>query len=73
MNALRRLGGVTRREDSDTSTSNRGHPVPVSSHRAIQPKTLQNLLHQAGVSVEELTDSFRQDSFRILPSTRHVT
>ena len=56
--ALRRLGfTVTRQHGSHIRMSKGGLHVTVPNHRAILPKTLQNVLRQAGVSVEEFVDA----------------
>lgn len=52
--ALRRLGfSVTRQQGSHIRMSKGGLHVTIPNHREILPKTLQTLLRQAGVSVEE--------------------
>ena len=52
--ALRRLGfQVVRQEGSHIRMSKGAVRLTVPNHRAILPKTLQSVLRQAGVSVEE--------------------
>ena len=56
--ALRRLGfTVTRQEGSHIRMTKARFHVAVPNHREILPKTLQTLLRQAGVSLEEFVDS----------------
>lgn len=56
--ALRRLGfSVTRQQGSHIRMSKGGLHVTIPNHREILPKTLQTLLRQAGVSVEEFLDA----------------
>ena len=56
--ALRRLGfTVTRQQGSHIRLSRDGVHVTVPDHRTILPKTLQTLLRQAGVSLEEFRDA----------------
>jgi predicted RNA binding protein YcfA (HicA-like mRNA interferase family) len=56
--ALRRLGfTVTRQEGSHIRMTKAGFHVTVPNHREILPKTLQTLLRQAGVSLEEFVDA----------------
>lgn len=56
--ALRRLGfAITRQEGSHIRMSKGGHHVTVPNHRAILPKTLQNVIRQAGVSLEEFIEA----------------
>ena len=58
MKALQRLGfTVTRQQGSHIRMSKGGLHVTVPNHRAILPKTLQNVLRQAGVSVEEFLEA----------------
>ena len=52
--ALRRLGFVVTRQDgSHIRMSKGGFHVTVPNHKAILPKTLQSLLRQAGISLED--------------------
>ena len=54
MRALRRLGFiVSRQQGSHIGMSKGGLHVTIPNHREILSKTLQSLLRQAGVSVEE--------------------
>ena len=56
--ALRRLGfAVTRQDGSHIRMSKGAVHVTVPNHREILPKTLQSVLRQAGVSVEEFVDA----------------
>ena len=53
--ALRRLGfQVVRQEGSHIRMSKGAVHLTVPNHKTILPKTLQSMLRQAGVSVEEL-------------------
>ena len=56
--ALRRLGfTVTRQQGSHIRMTRGGVHVTVPDHRAILPKTLQTLLRQASVSLDEFLDA----------------
>ena len=56
--ALRRLGFiVTRQQGSHIRMTKGGVHVTVPNHRAILPKTLQTLLRQASVSLDEFLDA----------------
>ena len=53
--ALRRLGfAVLRQEGSHIRMTKGSLAVTVPNHRNIVPKTPQNILRQAGISVEDL-------------------
>jgi predicted RNA binding protein YcfA (HicA-like mRNA interferase family) len=53
--ALRRQGfEVVRQEGSHIRLANAGRAVTVPNHRSIVPKTLQSILRQAGITVEDL-------------------
>jgi predicted RNA binding protein YcfA (HicA-like mRNA interferase family) len=55
--SLRRLGFiVTRQDGSHIRLSKDTRHVTVPNHRALLPKTLQSILRQAGVTVEEFAD-----------------
>ena len=55
--ALRRLGfTVTRQDGSHIRLSKGERHVTVPNHRFLVPKTLQSILRQAGVTVEEFTE-----------------
>ena len=52
--ALKRLGfDVVRQEGSHIRMVKGERRVTIASHKSIVPKTLQSMLRQAGVSVEE--------------------
>ena len=56
--ALRRLGfAVVRQEGSHIRMSKAAVRITVPNHKTIRPKTLQSVLRQAGVSVEEFIDA----------------
>jgi len=56
--ALRRLGfTVVRQEGSHIRMSKAALRITVPNHKTIRPKTLQSVLRQAGVSVEEFIDA----------------
>lgn len=56
--ALRRLGfTVTRQDGSHIRLSKGGLHVTVPNHRALLPKTLQSILRQANVTVEEFVEN----------------
>jgi len=55
--ALRRLGFTVIRQDGSHLRLGRGPlKVTVPNHNPILPKTLQSILRQAGVSLEEFLD-----------------
>ena len=55
--ALRRLGfEVENQEGSHVRLSNGSVRVTVPMHRQLLPKTLQSVLKQAGIAIEELMD-----------------
>jgi len=55
--ALKRLGFIEeRREGSHTRLVRGSLRVTVPAHHALAPKTLQSILRQAQISVEELRD-----------------
>jgi predicted RNA binding protein YcfA (HicA-like mRNA interferase family) len=55
--ALRRLGfTVTRQDGSHIRLSKGDRHVTVPNHRALVPKTLQSIMRQAGVTVEEFVE-----------------
>jgi predicted RNA binding protein YcfA (HicA-like mRNA interferase family) len=55
--ALRRLGfAVVRQQGSHVRMSRGSTHVTVPNHSSIAPKTLQTILRQAGVSLEEFVD-----------------
>ena len=54
---LRRLGfSVERQEGSHIRMSKGGIHVTVPNHKALLPKTLQSILRQAGLALEEFVD-----------------
>ena len=54
VNALQRLGfAVVRQEGSHIRMAKGACRVTIPNHREIAPKTLQSILRQAGISVEE--------------------
>jgi predicted RNA binding protein YcfA (HicA-like mRNA interferase family) len=56
--ALRRLGfTVTRQDGSHIRMSKGARHVTVPNHRTLVPKTLQSILRQAGITLEEFTDN----------------
>ena len=56
--ALRRLGfTVTRQAGSHLRMSKAGFHVTVPNHKEILPKTLQALLRQAGLTLEEFIEN----------------
>ena len=56
--ALRRLGfTITRQDGSHIRLSKGGLHVTVPNHRALLPKTLQSILRQANVTVEEFVEN----------------
>jgi predicted RNA binding protein YcfA (HicA-like mRNA interferase family) len=56
--ALRRLGfGTVRQEGSHIRMIKGVRRVTVANHKSIAPKTLQSMLRQAGVSVDEFVAS----------------
>ena len=56
--ALRRLGfTVTNQEGSHIRLTNGAVRVTIPNHNPILPKTLQNILRQAGVSREDFHDA----------------
>ena len=56
--ALRRLGfAVTRQDGSHIRLSKGGLRVTVPNHRALVPKTLQSILRQASITVEEFSEN----------------
>ncbi len=56
--ALRRLGFVVIRQEGSHIRMSKGPiRITVPNHKTILPKTLQSMLRQAGVSVEEFTDA----------------
>jgi predicted RNA binding protein YcfA (HicA-like mRNA interferase family) len=55
--ALRRLGFmVTRQDGSHIRLSSGGLHVTVPNHRTLLPKTLQSILRQANITVEEFRE-----------------
>jgi predicted RNA binding protein YcfA (HicA-like mRNA interferase family) len=55
--ALRRLGfTVTRQDGSHIRLSKGNVHVTVPNHRTLLPKTLQTILRQAGITVEDLAN-----------------
>jgi predicted RNA binding protein YcfA (HicA-like mRNA interferase family) len=55
--ALRRLGfEIIRQEGSHIRIGKDNVRVTVPNHRYIAPKTLQSILRQAGISLEEFTE-----------------
>ena len=53
--ALKRLGFIQERQEGSHIRLVRGSPrVTMPAHRAIAPKTLQSILRQAQISVDEL-------------------
>lgn len=55
--ALRRLGfEVVRQEGSHIRMSKGNVHVTVPNHRQLVPKTLQNILRQAGITLEEFRE-----------------
>jgi predicted RNA binding protein YcfA (HicA-like mRNA interferase family) len=55
--ALKRLGFIEERQEGSHIRLMRGSlRVTVPAHRVIAPKTLQSILRQAQISVEELRD-----------------
>jgi predicted RNA binding protein YcfA (HicA-like mRNA interferase family) len=55
--ALRRLGfTVTRQDGSHIRLSKGGLHVTVPNHRTLLPKTLQSILRQANITVEEFAE-----------------
>ena len=55
--ALRRLGfTVTRQDGSHIRLSKGGLHVTVPNHRTLLPKTLQSILRQASITVEEFAE-----------------
>ena len=56
--ALRRLGfTVVRQEGSHIRMSRLAVRITVPNHKTIRPKTLQSVLRQAGISLEEFLDA----------------
>ena len=56
--ALRRLGfEAVRQEGSHIRMVKNNLAVTVPNHRSIVPKTLQNILRQANVSIEQLMEN----------------
>jgi len=56
--ALRRLSfTVVRQEGSHIRMSKPAVRITVPNHKTIRPKTLQSVLRQAGVSVEQFIDA----------------
>ena len=56
--ALKRLGfEVTRQEGSHIRMSKGAVRITVPNHKTILPKTLQSVLRQAGVSVEQFLEA----------------
>jgi predicted RNA binding protein YcfA (HicA-like mRNA interferase family) len=56
--ALKRLGFTEeRQEGSHIRLTRDGLRVTVSAHSALAPKTLQNILRQARITIEELRDA----------------
>ena len=56
--ALGRLGFVVVRQEGSHIRLTRGAcAVTVPSHRVLVPKTLQSILRQAGITVEELREN----------------
>ncbi len=56
--ALRRLGFiVTRQDGSHIRLSKGGLHVTVPNHRTLLPKTLQSILRQANITVEEFVEN----------------
>ena len=56
--ALRRLGfAVVRQEGSHIRMSKGAVRITVPNHKTILPKTLQSMLRQAGVSLEEFVEA----------------
>ena len=56
--ALRRLGfQITRQVGSHVRLSKQERRVTVPLHRSVAPGTLQNILRQAGVSLEQFMDA----------------
>ena len=57
VHALKRLGFIEERQEGSHIRLVRGSlRVTVPAHRALAPKTLQSILRQAQISVEELKD-----------------
>jgi len=55
VHALKRLGFVEERQESSHIRLVRGsRRVTVPAHRVLEPKTLQSILRQAQISIEEL-------------------
>ena len=56
--ALQRLGFiVTRQDGSHIRLSKSGRYVTIPNHRALVPKTLQSILRQAGVTLDEFVEN----------------
>ncbi|MBI4663904.1 MAG: type II toxin-antitoxin system HicA family toxin [Verrucomicrobia bacterium] len=56
--ALRRLGfQIVRQEGSHIRMTKGSVRITVPNHKTIRPKTLQSMLRQAGVSVEEFLEA----------------
>ena len=56
--ALRRLGFIVTRQDGSHIRLSKGNlHVTVPNHRALLPKTLQSILRQAGLTVEEFAEN----------------
>jgi len=56
--ALKRLGFETvRQEGSHIRMVKGARRVTIANHKSILPKTLQSMLRQAGVSVEDFVDA----------------
>ena len=56
--AFKRLGfEVTRQEGSHIRMAKGARRVTMANHKNILPKTLQSMLRQAGVSVEEFVEA----------------